>query len=64
MRTPKTREIKVIQTNYGYGWEDESWYERDEYNQIKHDFQEYKRHMIHYGGCCRLITRRVQYEDD
>ena len=63
MRKYKTREIKVIQNNYGYGWEDESCYERDEYENIKHDYQEYKLHMSHYGGCCRLITRRIPNDE-
>ena len=33
----------VIQTNYGYGWEDESTYEvGTKYAQVRHDADEYR----------------------
>lgn len=33
----------VIQTNYGYGWEDESTYEvGTKYSQVRHDADEYR----------------------
>ena len=55
----KTKEIKVIQSNWGYGWEDESIYERDEYNNVRHDYQEYCLAYKNNGGRVRVITRRV-----
>jgi hypothetical protein len=45
-----------IQTNYGYGWEDESEY--DNRADAKADLAEYKVHMIHYNGSVRLVHRR------
>ena len=55
MKKYKTREVKVIQSNYGYGWDDEAVYERDEYHEIKEAFKEY----LLLGGSYRVITRRV-----
>ena len=39
----KTMFYYVIQTNYGYGWEDESTYEvGTKYAQVRHDADEYR----------------------
>ena len=39
----KTMFYYVIQTNYGYGWEDESTYEVGiKYAQVRHDADEYR----------------------
>lgn len=56
----KTEEIKVIQYNCGYGWDDESYYSKSEYAQIKNDLAEYRLAAASCGGCYRVITRRVQ----
>lgn len=52
----KTKDVWYIQTNYGYGWEDESEY--DTYAEAKRDIDEYRIHMVHYGGMCRIVKRR------
>ena len=62
-RTGKTEEVKIIQLNYGYGWEDESTYAKSEYKNIRGDFKEYLTHAKHYGARVRLITRRINKED-
>ena len=60
MRTPKTKEVKVIQANYaGYGWDDECVYDRDEYQNIRHDLAEYRVSTIGQPIIYRVITRRV-----
>lgn len=49
----------VIQTNYGYGWEDESTYEvGTSYEQIKHDEGEYQL----MGARTRLRRRKAKVE--
>ena len=49
--------IYVIKTNYGYGWEDESWYDSKEttLQQVKKDAREYA--LIANG--VRIVKRRV-----
>lgn len=60
MRTPKTKEVKVIQSKGdGVHWDDEAEYERSEYSQIRHDLAEYRVAYGHMGVPCRVITRRV-----
>ena len=50
----------VIQTNYGYGWEDESTYEvGTKYAQVKHDADEYK--LIANGVRIRRRTPKIEY---
>lgn len=59
MRTPKTKEVKVIQANCGYGWDDEAVYDRDEYSNIRHDLAEYRASTTSLPIVYRVITRRV-----
>lgn len=60
MRTPKTKEIKVIQSKPdGVHWEDESTYERNEYWMIKADLAEYRLAYNEMWIPTRVITRRV-----
>ena len=49
--------IYVIKTNYGYGWEDECWYDSKEttLQQVKQDAREYA--LIANG--VRIVKRRV-----
>ena len=54
----KTVDQWDIETNYGYGWEVESSY--DNYKDAKADLGEYRLHMAHYGGSCRLVKHRVK----
>lgn len=59
MRQAKTKEVKIIQGNYGYGWEDCSEYDREEYGQIKHDLAEYRASATSWPASYRVITRRA-----
>ena len=52
----KTRDVWDIETNYGYGWETEATY--DNRADAKADLSEYKMHVIHYNGQCRIRHRR------
>ena len=64
MRTPKTKEVKVIQANYyGYGWDDEAVYDRNEYQNIRHDLAEYRASTPGQPIIYRVITRRVPIND-
>ena len=54
----KTEDEWVIQSNYGYGWEDESCY--DNYQEANYDIKEYRRSG--YDAQYRLIKRRVKID--
>ena len=50
----------VIQTNYGYGWEDESTYEvGTKYAQVRHDADEYR--LIAKGVRIKRRTPKIEY---
>ena len=34
--------VKVIQGNYGYGWEDVSKYDKKEFSEVRYDLKEYR----------------------
>ena len=56
----KTIDRWDIETNYGYGWEVESeYYDRKE---AYRDLKEYRVHVAHYGGSCRVKKRREKKE--
>ncbi len=62
-RQAKTTAIKVIQQNYGQGWEDNSEYWPHEpgvfkMDLLKHDLKEYRL----TGYPTRVISRRVEKE--
>ena len=48
--------VKVIQGNYGYGWEDVSEYDKKEFSMVRHDLKEYR---LSNTGAYRVINRRV-----
>ena len=48
--------VKVIQGNYGYGWEDVSEYDKQEFATVKNDLKEYR---LSNTGAYRVIDRRV-----
>lgn len=52
----KTKDVWCIETNYGYGWEVESEY--DTYAEAKRDIGEYREHMAHYSGTCKIVHRK------
>lgn len=49
--------IYVIKTNYGYGWEDECWYDPKEttLKQVREDAKEYTK----IAEDVRIVKRRV-----
>jgi hypothetical protein len=60
MRTPKTIEVKVLQGNYGYGWDDLVEYNpkiAKDMKELKDDFKAYRENERGYGH--RIITRRI-----
>ena len=52
----KYRYVKVIQGNFGYGWEDVSEYDRQDFSTVKNDLKEYG---LSNTGAYRVINRRV-----
>lgn len=60
----KTREVKVLQGNYGYGWDDLCEYDAKNKTQMKElrddvkVYRENEPHALH-----RVITRRVANEN-
>ena len=48
--------VKVIQGNFGYGWEDVSEYDKQDYPLVKNDLKEYR---LSNTGVYRVINRRV-----
>jgi hypothetical protein len=54
----KTRDVYCIDTNYGYGWEEESRYDEDDYeNPRKSAYEDAKEYRL---NCCavRVVKRR------
>ena len=68
MRTNKYNYYKVLQANYGYGWDDIAWYDTHDCEQmraIKRDWRSY--HENEPGVPFRIIRRRElnpKYESD
>ena len=48
--------VKVIQGNFGYGWEDVSEYDKQDFSLVKNDLKEYR---LSNTGSYRVIDRRV-----
>lgn len=61
MRIGKTKEVKVLQGNYGYGWEDICQYDKENYNESRSDLKAYRVNAPEY--VYRVITRRVKREN-
>lgn len=67
-RVGKTKEVKVLQGNYGYGWDDLIEYDIADFNgdllamnrEIKQDLKDYREHET--DAPHRVITRRVARE--
>lgn len=60
-RVGKTKEVIVLQGNYGYGWDDLVTYESNEYSEAKKDLKAYRENEK--GASHRLINRRVPNPD-
>ena len=59
MTAPKVNKysyVKVIQGNFGYGWEDVSLYDKQDFSLVKNDLKEYR---LSNTGAYRVINRRV-----
>ena len=52
----KYRYVKLIQGNFGYGWEDISEYDKQDFSLVKNDLKEYR---LSNTGSYRVIDRRV-----
>lgn len=58
MRTnPKTIAVKIIQGNYGFGWDDLGEYGLDEHKRLRDDYRAYCQNETRNSH--RIITRRV-----
>lgn len=56
----KTKDVYVIETNYGYGWEEESEYDKDDYeNPRKAAYEDAKEYRI-AGAMTRITKRRIK----
>ena len=59
MTAPKANKysyVKVIQGNFGYGWEDVCEYNKQEFATVKNDLKEYR---LSNTGSYRVIDRRI-----
>ena len=52
----KYKYVKVIQGNFGYGWEDVSEYDKQDFSLVKNDLKEYR---LSNTGAYRVIDRRI-----
>ena len=48
--------IKVIQGNFGHGWEDVCEYDKQDFSLVKNDLKEYR---LSNTGVYRVIDRRI-----
>ena len=63
MKQNKYIYCKVIQSNFGYGWDDEVTYntaDKDEMNEYKSDIKAYRQNARENGYRIRSIERRVK----
>lgn len=63
MKQNKFIYCKVIQSNFGYGWDDEVTYNtanNDEMNEYKSDIKAYRQNARENGYRIRTIERRVK----
>lgn len=59
-KIPKTKLVKVLQGNYGYGWDDLCEYDpksEQQMKELKGDFKTYKKEEP--TVCHRIIERRI-----
>ena len=54
----KTRDVYCIDTNYGYGWETESIYSKDDYDNPRRSAYEDAREYRLLGCDVRVVKRR------
>ena len=56
IKQTKYKYVKVIQGNFGCGWEDVSEYDKEDFSVVKNDLKEYR---LSNTGAYRVIDRRV-----
>lgn len=56
-KKPKTKEVIILRSNYGYGWEDEVQYEKDSYAEAKRDYSDYRKNCK--NASFKIVKRRV-----
>lgn len=54
----KTKDVWHIQTNYGYGWETESTYDKDDYENPYKSAKEDSKEYALLGCAVRVVKRR------
>lgn len=54
----KTKDVWCIETNYGYGWEVESEYDKDDYENPKRSAYEDAKEYRIAGAMTRVVKRR------
>ena len=52
----KTKDVWCIETNCGYGWDEECRY--DDHMDAVRDLKEYRLYISTYGGRVRIVKRR------
>lgn len=56
LKANKYNYVKVIQGNFGYGWEDVSIYDKQDFSLVKNDLKEYR---LSDTDVYRVIDRRI-----
>ena len=54
----KTKDVWCIDTNYGYGWETESTYDKDDYENPRKSAREDAKEYMKLGCQVRVVKRR------
>ena len=54
----KTKDVYYIDTNYGYGWETESTYDKDDYENPRKSAREDAKEYARLGCQVRVVKRR------
>ena len=54
----KTKDVYCIDTNYGYGWETESTYDKDDYENPRRSAREDAKEYARLGCSVRVVKRR------
>ena len=54
----KTKDVWCIQTNYGYGWETEVTYDKDDYENPRRSAREDAKEYALLGCAVRVVKRR------
>lgn len=61
-KSKRTKEVKVLQGNYGYGWDDLVEYDKEDSAELKQDLRSYRENEK--NAQFRVVTRRVPLGED